>query len=90
MRLPETLTPEQHAALVACCRIAAARGRKLRLEREARERAECEQQLNDTPAEPSKGASDIPEAAADPNELGVEDNAILRVSKRIDSEDIVR
>ncbi len=41
MRLPEgELSPEAHEALVACLRIAAQRGRQLRLERARAARAE--------------------------------------------------
>jgi predicted DNA-binding transcriptional regulator YafY len=89
MQLPETLTEEQHRAIVEAIRILASRGRQLRLEREARERAERENQAGDTAPEPSQGAADIPETAADPNELDVEDNATQRISRFIDTEDAV-
>jgi len=46
MQLPNELTETQHAAIVACLRVFAARGRQIRLECEARERAA---QVQDVP-----------------------------------------
>jgi hypothetical protein len=40
MQLGDELTEEQHQAIIACLRIAAARGRQLRLAREAQTRLE--------------------------------------------------
>lgn len=48
MQLPDDLTPEAHAAIIACFRIAAAREQALRL---AREQAEREREA-DTQIEP--------------------------------------
>jgi hypothetical protein len=66
MRLPNELTPEQHCAIVEAIRIFASRGRQLRLEREARERAM--QVHNGTPAEPLLGGAGKSRKAADRNE----------------------
>jgi hypothetical protein len=71
MHLPDNLTPEAHRAIVEIFKIAARHGRERRL---ARERAELERQENDTPVESSRGATDIPETATDPNGLGAEEN----------------
>lgn len=56
---PEKLTPEAHAAIVECLRIAARRGRQLR---EARERAQLNTSLGLQDPPPANQAED----SADP------------------------
>jgi hypothetical protein len=45
MRLPDQLTSDQHAALVACLRIFALRGRSIREEREREQKAQSAERL---------------------------------------------
>ncbi len=45
MQLPSELTDAQHAAIIACLRIAAARGRAIRLERERQQKTESPSNL---------------------------------------------
>ena len=45
MQLPNDITPEAHAALVECLRVLAARGRRLREERERQQKTESPSNL---------------------------------------------